>query len=98
MAEVAACCGSGSKRLLAHIWVHQEAECRGHCQSAGFHPFSPLSIYSGPPAYGMLLPTFQSGSLLLALSSLETSSQQESRVCLLGDSKPNQGNTEDSPV
>lgn len=62
MAEVAACCGSGSKRLLAHIWVHQEAECRGHCQSAGFHPFSPLSIYSGPPAYGMLLPTFQSGS------------------------------------
>lgn len=29
------------------------------------HSFSPLFIYSGPPAYGMLLPTFQSGSLLL---------------------------------
>lgn len=65
-----------------------------HCQSAGFYPFSPLFIYSGPPAYGM--PTLQSGSLSLALTSLETSSQQEPRVCLLGDSKHNQGNKEDS--
>lgn len=51
-------------------------------------------IYSGPPAYGVLMPTCLSSSYLLTLTSLEASSQTHPRVCLLGDCKPSQVNNE----
>lgn len=55
MAGVSANCGSSSKRLLAHIWVEQEIECREYWPSVGF---SIVNLFWTPSSTFRVVPKF----------------------------------------